>query len=67
MNWTKDKPTKPGIYWVCCEEVVTICEVCQEGKGLEVTYMGDETYDDLNWMKNCSWLGPLMPPEPNKE
>ncbi len=67
MNWTKQKPTKPGVYWVELDGVVTICEVCNDGRGLDVTYMGDETYDSLEWLKNCSWQGPFQVPDPPKE
>jgi len=78
LNWTKDKPTSPGAYWV---RGFNVGEKQQTPALVEVKLVGDELRCNLgennqdpfndgpsawSWLDDLSarfeWCGPLMPP-----
>lgn len=67
MEWTKDKPTAPGWYWLRgIRETPTIAEVCQGPFDDEpcVSLTGIESITAVRDMPDCEWCGPIpQPPE----
>lgn len=65
MNWTKEPPKVPGFYWITGDPI-TVVEVCKNSNGeLVVFYPGSEIEDDIAYLGDCEWAGPI--PEPHWE
>lgn len=59
MNWTTDKPTKPGWYWArMSPNEPHVCELVFDEDG--VTLVNGETFSQ---MEDHEWAGPLEPPQ----
>ncbi len=67
MNWTKEKPTAPGMYWFLEPgEKPVICEVTATNNGAEVEFFGYGGCVPVDGMSaKVQWFGPLpRPTEP---
>ena len=67
MNWTSDKPTEPGRYWLREGGVETIIIVTAgNDRNLYAWFTGNEIdyliTDDF-FAPGALWYGPLEPPE----
>lgn len=73
-EWTSEKPTTPGLYWVWKPEDEYPCygrmravevEGCSEGRLMaEVPTLGySEDLSATDW-DNSMWMGPITRPEP---
>lgn len=68
MNWTKNKPTVPGWYWINgpghCKEIVF---VSRDSFGLIIQYVGLDIIETPDQYPEDYWYGPITPPELPKE
>lgn len=64
MNWTIDVPTKPGWYWVVCDNCVQMVEL-DEYDFWNGPLFGFWTGDVVRYTAKDSkfWMGPIEPPE----
>ena len=62
MNWTTDKPTKPGWYWWRQDRVAKMCRVWEwwDKKELYVRFEGADSEPVI--ALGGEWAGPLEPP-----
>lgn len=65
MEWTKEKPTKPGCYWVKSYGIVCITDAYKQ---LDVMIFGDDNFESLDKFINHFsvlplWYGPLEEPK----
>lgn len=61
MEWTREKPTKPGQYWLCSGSDKYVVEVGKY-RGAELRHYicgADEPYEFPN---DAMWYGPIEPP-----
>lgn len=59
MEWTNEKPTKPGWYWWRDREFSLSGRAC-------IRYLSSMDMD-VNWGDTCEWAGPLPQPTERKE
>ncbi|MCL4502107.1 MAG: hypothetical protein M1438_09650 [Deltaproteobacteria bacterium] len=60
MEWTKEKPTKPGFYFFFEEgfsKEIWIAQLIEDGLPLPV--LGEWAERGIGDFNNCWWLGPL--------
>lgn len=64
MNWTKDKPTEPGWYWVRTSSPKRepfVAEIAHEAPhGLFLR--SGSGYGWVQWLPTHEWAGPIPPP-----
>lgn len=65
MNWTTNKPTKPGIYWHCSlSSPVNVVRVRLSGNAIEYVALGTyEYWEPLLEGDEDEWQGPIEPSE----
>jgi len=69
LEWTQEKPTKPGYYWVKDtshkEMRPTICKVHRYDSDAQmvVRYLSNDGEDSLIEVCGLEWAGPILPPE----
>lgn len=64
-NWTKEKPTKPGFYWLRgVREKPCVAEVCKGplDDHFTVTLTGNEDCFPFHELPNAEWSDPIEPP-----
>lgn len=68
MTWTREPPTKPGIYWVRTQAGAKPVEVfrADDMGQLAVYILGSDLFVDVHLMTHCLWH-PATPPELPKE
>jgi hypothetical protein len=65
VNWTREKPTQPGWYWMIdnFDDGLDMAHVEQFGNKLFVKWMGLETHPELNVVSGVKWwMGPIEVP-----
>ena len=65
MNWTTNKPTKPGPYWYEWQpKKPEIVLICKHGESLIVWFMGASEFSHLRGLPiDARWFGPIEKPE----
>jgi hypothetical protein len=63
MQWTKDKPNLPGLYWYCGEDFYDGSPTIIEGNSDKWYYIfgNDECFQESEF--NGYWMGPIEIPE----
>ena len=76
LKWTKEKPTRPGYYWVYTVPVweekpeVYCCAVYLTPSGepcLQIEADGYEWERKITAERTTHWLGPIMEPAPPED
>jgi len=66
MNWTRDKPTKDGYYWLRRREIKTKVVWVWDTIGLPMVASCGSDWDkeisELDNTDSAEWYGPLEPP-----
>lgn len=70
MQWTKEKPTTSGYYWVKDKGEITIALITinDNPNDSTVLFMGEDrewpdTFKGDAEFKNAEWMGPIQPPK----
>lgn len=77
MEWTTEKPTKPGYYWTCDTsmirlgwpvrtEIIEVIDTLSDNERLLIVQMGNnDVHRDTDYYTH--FIGPIEVPEPSKE
>lgn len=61
-EWTSEKPTKPGWYWLKCYHKPEVVQVVSMNGDMAIVGEGwDMRVRNVD--RPCLWSGPLVPPE----
>ncbi len=65
MRWTKDTPTKEGVYWWKHESVVEVVVVFRFDGHADLSMKGAlwKFSADMDECDGSQWAGPLTPPD----
>ena len=62
MNWSRDKPPKPGWYWYRRDEAQSPVLMRVEGSGKKTTAVSPDGRWESVFNMAGEWSGPLEPP-----
>jgi hypothetical protein len=65
MEWSKEMPTEPGVYW-CYDGQIGVMVVVEFAGHIRFTFPGEEVHylSDAPQLKGYLWQGPIEEPAP---